>query len=211
MYFVPYGISYWIDAGRTDAYRNYLEEAEIWEREMLANEPETLSKESKVLYPKEMGETNVFQDSTTQSKFKGYTKPNKPTLNTLGFHETDSLVLQVVSGVGPVIAGRIIKYRDNLGGFFSPSQMLEVYGVEESLAEKIYQTFPFEPVPLKKLKLNSVSLKELAAHPYVKYGEAKVILAYREQHGALQGVEDLLKIKIFNEEWLARLQPYLEL
>jgi DNA uptake protein ComE-like DNA-binding protein len=37
-----------------------------------------------------------------------------------------------------------------------------------------------------------------------------VIVAYREQHGLYTQADDLLKIKIFNEEWLERLKPYLE-
>ncbi len=120
------------------------------------------------------------------------------------------MVLQVVSGIGPVLAGRIVKYRENLGGFIDPGQIMEVYGVDEDLAEKIYKVFPFDKVPVKRLKLNESSIQELASHPYIKYGEAKVILAYREQHGGFHSTEDLLKIKIFNEDWFSRISPYLQ-
>jgi DNA uptake protein ComE-like DNA-binding protein len=38
-------------------------------------------------------------------------------LNRIPFSETDSITLQIVPGIGQASAGRIIKYRDNLGGF----------------------------------------------------------------------------------------------
>ena len=128
----------------------------------------------------------------------------------VGFHDTDSIILQAVSGVGPVISSRIIKYRDRVGGFYEAGQLLEVYGVTEELADKVYQMFPFAPSIRKKLAINQMTAKELAMHPYIGASEAKVIYAYRSQHGLFSKPEDLLNIKIFSEEWLSRLVPYLE-
>ncbi len=211
LYFIPYGIELWLEKGRKKAYELYLEQAMEWKEAIREEESKILAKgsDSEENLHSNAGET-MQQDTLKASVKPPISKPGSPSLTSLGFHETDSLVLQVVSGIGPVLAGRIVKYRHNLGGFIDPGQALEVYGVDEALAERMYKVFPFDAVPVQKLKLNSVSLQELAAHPYIKFGEAKVILAFRDQHGAFQNIEDLLKIKIFNEEWLSRLAPYLE-
>ncbi|MDO6438406.1 helix-hairpin-helix domain-containing protein [Cyclobacterium sp. 1_MG-2023] len=137
------------------------------------------------------------------------TKPSQPVFNQLSFAEVSAIELQMVQGVGPVLSARISEYRDNLGGFHRPEQLLEVYGVDAALAEKIYTAFTFEPRIISKININQVDFKQLIKHPYIDYGATKVILAYRDQHGAFGSAEDLLKIKIFNRPWVDRIAPYL--
>jgi competence protein ComEA len=130
-------------------------------------------------------------------------------LNRIPFSEADSVMLQIVPGIGQATAGRIIKYRENLGGFHSKSQLGEVFGVKTETAEAVWDFFEFDPRIFKKLKINAASLEELAAHPYISYGEAKVLIAYRTQHGKFNSPDDLLKIKIFKTEWVQKIKPYL--
>lgn len=134
----------------------------------------------------------------------------KPVLNKVAFHETDSVLLQMVSGVGQILSGRIVKYRESVGGFYQREQLLDVYGLTTEVAERIYNTFPFEAVVTKKFSLNTGDAKQLSQHPYISVSEAKVIVAYRQQHGPYQKASDLLQIKIFNQAWLDRISPYLE-
>lgn len=129
----------------------------------------------------------------------------------ISFTDADSIVLQIVPGIGPGSAGRIVKYREDLGGFHSTNQLSEVYGMKPETIELMWEFFEFNPLIFRKIKLNHGTIEEIAAHPYVTYGEAKVIVAYRNQHGAYQSLEDLLKIKIFKEEWIRKLAPYLDL
>jgi DNA uptake protein ComE-like DNA-binding protein len=159
---------------------------------------------------------SVLQEKKDTTKQKAV-QPSKrmerlgtPVLNRVAFHETDSVLLQMVSGVGPVISSRIVKFRESMGGFHQPEQLLEVYGLTPEVAERIYSTFPFEAVVTKKIPLNSGDAKELSQHPYISASEGKVIVAYRQQHGSYQQASDLLKIKVFNQAWLERIIPYLE-
>ncbi|WP_233553667.1 ComEA family DNA-binding protein [Algoriphagus lacus] len=130
-------------------------------------------------------------------------------LNRIPFAEADSITLQIVPGIGQATAGRIIKYRENLGGFHSQGQLLEVFGVKEETAVSLWEFFEFEPLIFRKIPINSVALEDLSAHPYISYGEAKVLLAYRNQHGKFLSEADLLKIKIFKSEWVEKISPYL--
>ncbi|WP_143960103.1 ComEA family DNA-binding protein [Litoribacter populi] len=127
----------------------------------------------------------------------------------LGFAETDSITLQVVPGIGKAMASRIIKFRDSMGGLHSKEQLLEVYGLEEAVYDRIWEHFEFRPTSIEKLPINSAPVDLLSKHPYISFGQAKVIIAYREQHGPYRSVEDLLAIKILNPNWVQRLKPYL--
>ena len=131
-------------------------------------------------------------------------------LNRIPFSEADSITLQIVPGIGQSTAGRIVKYRENLGGFHSPSQVLEVFGVKEETAVSLWEFFEFDSQIFRKIQINSASLEQISAHPYISYGEAKVLVAYRNQHGKFLSAEDLLKIKIFKSDWVQKISPYLD-
>lgn len=149
-------------------------------------------------------------DQDSSQRVFTYVKPKEPGINLVPFPEADSIILQVVPGIGEVLAGRIVKYRESLGGFHQAQQLREVYGITEELADRIVEYFPFTPSIYRRVKINELEANELANHPYIHFGHAKVIVAYRKQHGDYVSAADLLKIKIFNEEWLARLRPYLD-
>lgn len=62
---------------------------------------------------------------------------------------------------------------------------------------------------VKKLKVNQMSISEFR-HPYLKYYQAKAIIAYRDQHGAFKNSEDLKQIKVLDEATIIKVLPYLE-
>jgi DNA uptake protein ComE-like DNA-binding protein len=127
----------------------------------------------------------------------------------LPFSQTDSVVLQIVPGIGALTAGRIIKLRENLGGFIQIAQLNEVYGLKPEVIPLIWDYFDFDAAPIRKLSINRATVEELSSHPYISYQEAKVIVAYRLQHGGYQAAADLLGIKIFKSDWVEKIAPYL--
>ena len=155
-----------------------------------------------------INDTDSGQD--TVRKKQQYQRPKSPQFNKLDFSEADSIILQVVPGIGQTMAGRVVKFRENIGGIHKKEQLLDVYGMTPEVLDNIFEYFEFKPGIIRKLQINKMDIASLAKHPYITYGAAKVIVAYREQHGHYSRAEDLLHIKIFNEEWLSRIKPYLE-
>lgn len=155
-------------------------------------------------------EKTASANTDSTKKQATYQAPKKPGMNKISFSEADSIVLQIVPGIGPTMAGRIVKFRENLGGLYKKEQILEVYGMSPETMEKLFTQFEFTPGIQKKIKINEQDASSLATHPYISYGEAKVIVAYRNQHGRFQNPESLLGVKIFTTEWVERLSPYLE-
>ncbi len=152
----------------------------------------------------------ISSKSDTVKRTNNYQRPKSPQLNKMSFSEADSIVLQIVPGIGQTMAGRVVKFRDNIGGLYSKEQLLEVYGMTPEVLEKVFEYFEFDPAIKNRLQINQADVNTLAKHPYINYGSAKVIVAFRDQHGPYQSSDDLLKIKIFNPEWVDRLKPYLE-
>jgi len=128
----------------------------------------------------------------------------------LPFSEADSVVLQIVPGIGALTAGRIIKHRENLGGYIQVDQLHEVFGLKPETIPVIWEYFDFDRVAPRRIEINTVPVEELAKHPYISYQEAKVLVAYRLQHGSYLQLDDLLKVKIFKADWVNKIGPYLD-
>ncbi|MFY0650816.1 MAG: helix-hairpin-helix domain-containing protein [Cyclobacteriaceae bacterium] len=117
--------------------------------------------------------------------------------------------LVAIRGIGPVLSERIIKFRDNLGGFNHITQLQEVYGLSDEVIVKLQKQFFADSLKVSKVDINSDSLKVLARHPYVSYSLAKVILAYKQQHGQYQSIDELKNIKVMNDSLFLKLSPYI--
>ncbi|MCH7403842.1 ComEA family DNA-binding protein [Belliella kenyensis] len=146
-----------------------------------------------------------YQDSIKKAK-----RNQNNIYKKMKFDEADSLVLQIVPGIGQTMASRIVKFRDALGGMIAPDQLMDVYGMNEELNERIFEYFDFTPGVNSFIKINLSDVQELSKHPYINYGSAKVIVAYRQHHGDYRSADDLKKIRIFTDQWIEKISPYLE-
>jgi competence protein ComEA len=120
-------------------------------------------------------------------------------------NQADTTTLMTVKGIGSKLSQRIIKFRDNLGGFHNPNQIKEVFGLDSSVVIEILR-YGSVKTPFKKININEAS--EIK-HPYLKPFVAKAIIAYRNQHGKYNNIEDLSKVKIMDANTLLKLKPYL--
>lgn len=116
--------------------------------------------------------------------------------------------LMQIKGIGPSFSNRIIKYREILGFFDNVQQLKEIYGIDEEKYLQIKDQV-FCGVAMPGLNINQLEAYELGKHPYLDYKTAKIIIAYRNQHGLYSELDDLRKIVIINDSTLNRIKPYL--
>lgn len=137
----------------------------------------------------------------------GYTAP----ITDLDINAATVEAWKRLPGIGAGRANQIVRFRDQLGGFISTEQVAETFGLPDSVFQNIRSYLRLESPVYQKVPLNSASEDALAAHPYISFKQAKLIVAYREQHGRFGGVDDLLRIAAFSDKaWLERVRPYLE-
>ncbi|MEQ6120568.1 helix-hairpin-helix domain-containing protein [Reichenbachiella sp. MALMAid0571] len=115
-----------------------------------------------------------------------------------------------IRGIGAVLSERIIKYRNSLGGFISTDQLSEVYGLKEEVIERIKEQYYTDTVQISKININADSITALARHPYISYSLAKIMIAYRDQHGDYNSIDELMNIKVMNDSLFIKLSPYLK-
>jgi len=124
-------------------------------------------------------------------------------------NSADSLQFLSLPGIGPTLTSRILKFREKLGGFVSINQVSEIYGLADSVFQHIRPLLICDPKQIRKINLNTANIDELGHHPYIRYPVARLIIAYREQHGSFTGVSDLRKIMVLNDSLFNRIKPYL--
>ncbi len=144
-------------------------------------------------------------DTAHRKTFKPYIPPQPFDINT-----ADSAQLVAVRGIGPYYAYQIITYRNKLGGFIKPEQLKEVWPLDSVDIAELLKYAQFRPNPdLYKLNINSASEAALMRHPYMPKRMAKLIPAYRLQHGPFQDIGQVLQIKHWKSEDFNRIEPYL--
>lgn len=124
-------------------------------------------------------------------------------------NSADSLLLTDLRGIGPVLAGRILKYRNLLGGFVRKEQLLEVYGLPYETFENISRAVIIDTTGITRIDLNKAAFSILIRHPYLDVYTVKGILNYRDIQGNIKDINELKDNRIIPEESFSRIKPYL--
>ena len=164
------------------------DEKPVEEKESVSERIDRLTSYSRPSYPR----TEKFAEGTVVE------------LNT-----ADTTILKKVPGIGSAFAKRIVGYRSLLGGFYSVTQLSEVYGIDEEKYNALVAWFTADSSLVSKLAVNTASQDSLNKHPYINYSQSKVIIQLRKQKGKLTGWENLQLLNEFTDVDKIRLQHYL--
>lgn len=141
----------------------------------------------------------------------------------LDLNLVDTTELKKIPGIASGTARRIVNYRRQLGGFYTVDQLREVkflgtrsgldVASENSKSEKIEDILAWFRVgskPKRVLLINRFSVEHLAAHPYLSFYQAKVIVEYRKKYGDLHTLDELSLYEEFSSRDLERLKYYVQ-
>lgn len=128
---------------------------------------------------------------------------------TVNLNQADTFDLQEIRGIGPAFAKRIVRYRQNLGGFIKLEQLHEVWGVDSVLLENIRPHVFLTIDSITKINVNEADIKSLKRHPYLDYYQAKEIYLHRQKYGNFATVEELRTVNLIDSGTFARIAPYL--
>lgn len=123
----------------------------------------------------------------------------------------DTTELKKLRGIGSYYAKKIIKYRDQLGGFNSVNQLFEIERMREETVLSIKSKLTVDTSLIHKIHINTDMAPQMVKHPYITWNMAINIQDFRDFHKKYKSTHDLVKNGLLNEELYSKLVPYLEL
>lgn len=151
------------------------------------------------------------RDSSRQNTSSVFQTRARAIADPIDINRADSVHLLPLPGIGPVFAGRIVKYRNLLGGYVSVDQLGEVYGISSETMELIRERISIDSSLIRKMPLNHATFREMLRHPYLEYEDVKAIVNYREFKDTIQSFRELYDNFILPDSLLRRVLPYLDL
>ena len=97
----------------------------------------------------------------------------------LDLNRADSAALDALPGIGPWFATKILEYRDELGGYSFPEQLLDIYHFDREKYDALSDLiFCSPPAPFALWSLPADSLRR---HPYIRSAQAaRSIVLFRD-------------------------------
>lgn len=129
-------------------------------------------------------------------------------IKAMDLNTADSTELELLPGIGDKLSKRIVKYRDMLGGFYSVTQLKEVYGLNEQTIQLITPSLTIDLSKIKKIDWNFADAFELSKHPYLRNNLSKQVVKFRSKNGSISNLEVLRDNMILNIDEYNRLKPY---
>ncbi len=125
-------------------------------------------------------------------------------------NSADSEEFRRINGIGPTLAGRIIKYRNLLGGFSAVSQLSEVYGMSDSVIRMNENHFHVDTSGIRKLSISKAGYSTLLRHPYIEKDIVDAMMKYREFSKEQVIMSEFIHSGVIPDSILSRILPYLD-
>ena len=126
----------------------------------------------------------------------------------LDLNRCDTTELQFIRGIGPYTAAQIVRYREQLGGYYSPTQLTDE-ALYKCHLDTVLAHFTANTTDVLTIPVNTCSIDRLQRHPYLRYNQAKAIYTLRRQHLRISSMDELRELPELTAEDLERLAPYL--
>lgn len=139
---------------------------------------------------------NKSTPASTPMKTSSPKSPSVPknTPKTMSLNKADSTELIALPQIGEVMASRIQRYRERLGGYVSMDQLFEVKGMSQERYETIQPYLVLDTKEIQHLNVNQDDFKALLRHPYLEYEQVKAIVNHRERKGYLHNWQEVREI-----------------
>ena len=98
---------------------------------------------------------------------------------------------EALRGIGPVLAARIVGFREKQGGFTRLQDLLQVYGVKDSLLQALSPYLRLEESRVPKSNFNQASVLQLVQKAGLQPVVAQALVRWRQQNGAFVKFDEL--------------------
>lgn len=154
----------------------------------------------------------VVKNEKAKAEIKTHQAQMKTYAQKQNLNEATELELREISGVGEVLARRIVRHRTKIGGFIDDLQLKDIYGLNYETREKLLEEFTVKlEKPHQKIDINTASIVELTEIPYFDYELSREIVHFIKVREGISDFEELAKIYDFPTHKIDRIKLYLKI
>ena len=146
-------------------------------------------------------------DTARRDTLPRYVSHKRDTILELNTADTAQLVL--LRGIGSWTAMQIVRYREQLGGYYSVEQLREIPRIDQHMLDTVIHRFTLDTTRITPIRVNRCAVSTLSRHPYLRFEQARAIYEHRRRHIRLSGMDDLRVLPELSQDDLQRLRPYL--
>lgn len=150
---------------------------------------------------------SIEKDTHLRDTFPKYVSLKRDTI--LELNTADTAELQLLRGIGHWTAVQIVRYRDQLGGYYSAQQLYEIPNIDTRMLDTVLPRFTVDTTLIRPISVNRCAVTTLNRHPYMRFEQAKALYEFRRRQIRLSGIRDLYSLPIFESTDVDRLSHYL--
>lgn len=145
--------------------------------------------------PSDFAKSYVVEDSVFQ-RLEPYID-----IPLLDINTADSAAFETLPGIGGFFASRMVSYREDLGGYSYPEQLMDIWHFDQKKFDGLKDLVVVGPEGRKEFALWTLGEKELSRHPYIDSHAAHAIVIFRDNTPREQwDVEALVSAGILDGE-----------
>ena len=149
----------------------------------------------------------TVRDTLARDTFPRYVSHKIDTV--LELNTADTAELQLLRGIGRWTAVQIVRYRQQLGGYYSADQLYEIPDIDAQMLDTVLPRFTVDTTLIRRIAVNRCSVSSLSRHPYLRFEQAKAVYEHRRRYVRLSGIDDLRSLPQLSPSDIARLSHYL--
>ena len=140
------------------------------------------------------------------SRLSDTTQTVSPKPLVIELNSADSTALVSIRGIGPYYASKILRYREQLGGFHATRQLKEIK-LQYLNIDSLLPCFSVNPALIRKKELDTMSFKSVLHHPYLEYEDVQLIFNAKRKFGKIN-YSILESQKVLPPFKLKKIKPY---
>ncbi|MDR3189255.1 MAG: helix-hairpin-helix domain-containing protein [Prevotellaceae bacterium] len=120
----------------------------------------------------------------------------------------DTALLCTLPGIGKYFAQKIVEYREQLGGYTSAEQLLEIKNFGSERMQRLASRVSVDTSLVRKLTLSEENLELMRRHPYLGAYAARGIAQYAKRKGSVPTLDELIKNNLITSLQAEKLKAY---
>ncbi|MDR3365372.1 MAG: helix-hairpin-helix domain-containing protein [Prevotellaceae bacterium] len=135
-------------------------------------------------------------------------KPEAVAAQPVELNAADTALLRTLPGIGKYFAQKIVEYREQLGGYTSVEQLLEIKNFGSERIQRLADRVSVDTSLVRKLTLSEEDLELMRRHPYLGAYAARGVAQYAKRKGSALTLDEALKNNLITSLQAEKLKAY---